>query len=351
MSVLVTLIGFLITIGFIVLIHEGGHFLLAKLSGIWVHELALGFGPAILRFRGRETQYSLRIFPIGGYVRVAGDGSGGEEDERVPPQRLFLNKPPLTRMALVLAGPTMNILAALVIMVLVVGLIRVPYLQVADFPPDSPSRGILQEGDRILSAEGRRIYFLEQFQRAVRERGEAGLPLTVEVERGGQLERLTIQPKFEEGRYIIGVYFTGSELTQRVPFPTSLGVGLLWVKNVVLGFYTGFKGLFTGAIPPGEAFTGPVGIASIIGQSLAEGLLPFLTLLAALSLVVGGLINLIPFPGLDGSRAAFILYELIRGKPIPPQRESLVHYIGLVILMGLVLLITYNDILRLLRGP
>lgn len=350
MSVLISLIGFLITIGFIVLIHEGGHFLLAKLSGIWVHELALGFGPAILRFRTRETQYSLRIFPIGGYVRVAGDGSAGEEDAQVPPQRLFLNKPPLTRMALVLAGPGMNILAALVIMVLVVGLIGVPYLQVAQFPPESPSVGILQEGDRIVSAEGRRIYFLEQFQRAVRERGEAGLPVTIEVERAGQIERFLIQPKLEEGRYIIGVYFTGSELTQRVSFPTSLGIGLLWVKNAILGFYNGFKALFTGAIPPGEAFTGPVGIASIIGQSLAQGLLPFLTLLAALSLVVGGLVNLIPFPGLDGSRAAFILYELVRGRPIPPQRESLVHYIGLVILMGLVLLITYNDILRLLRS-
>lgn len=350
MSALITLFGFLITISFIVLIHEGGHFLLAKLSGIWVHELALGFGPAILRWRARETQYSLRLFPLGGYVRVAGDGAAGGEDAHVPPQRLFLNKPPLTRMALVLAGPLMSILAALVIMVLVVRLIGVPYLQVAQLAAASPSRGILQEGDRLVSAEGRRIYFLEQFQRAVRERGQAGLPVTIEVQRNGQMLAFTIQPKLEEGRYIIGVYFTSSNLTQRAPLPTSLGIGLLWVKNVILGFYIGFKGLFTGAIPPGEAFTGPVGIASIIGESLAQGVLPFLTLLAALSLVVGGLINLIPFPGLDGSRAAFILYELVRGRPIPPQRESLVHYIGLVILMGLVLLITYNDILRLVRG-
>jgi regulator of sigma E protease len=349
MTAFITAAAFLATIGFIVLIHEGGHFLVAKLTKMWVHELALGFGPALLRLRLRETKYSLRLFPIGGYVRVAGDETASEEDARVPPDRLFFNKPPTVRMAMVLAGPVANLLAAVVIIVLVVGAIGIPYLEVDKLSEGSPSAGLLQAGDRIVSAEGKRVYFLEQLQQIVRERGQAGQPVTVEVQRNGQRLSFQIRPKFEEGRYIIGVYFTGSSMTQQVPFPTSLGLGLLWVKNVFLGIYLGFRGLFTGAIPPGEALTGPVGLASIIGESLAQGLLPFFTLVAALSLMIG-VVNLIPFPGLDGSRIAFLSYELVRGRPIPREREGLVHYIGIVILLGLMLLITYNDILKLIRG-
>lgn len=349
MTAFFTAAAFLVTIGFIVLIHEGGHFLVAKLTKMWVHELALGLGPALLRLRLRETKYSLRLFPIGGYVRVAGDETASEEDARVPPDRLFFNKPPTARMAMVLAGPVANLLAAVVIIVLVVGSIGVPYLEVYKLSEGSPSAGLLQPGDRIISAEGKRVYLLEQLQRIVRERGQAGQPVMVEVERDGQRLTFRIRPKLEEGRYIIGVYFTGSSATQPVPFPTSLGLGLLWVKNVLLGIYLGFRGLFTGTIPPGEAFSGPVGIASIIGESLAQGLLPFFTLIAALSLMIG-VMNLIPFPGLDGSRIAFISYELVRGRPIPREREGLVHYIGIIILLGLMLLITYNDILKLIRG-
>lgn len=349
MSILITLVAFLLTIGFIVLIHEGGHFLAAKLTGMWIHELAIGIGPALVRFRIKETQYSLRLFPIGGYVRVAGDETSGDEDAQVPKERLFPNRPPLFRMTMVSAGPLMNVIAAVVIMVSVVGLIGVPYLEVSDLIGGSPSEGILKPGDRILRVGERPIYFARQLQAAVQQRGEAEEPVRIEVRRGDQILNFSLQPVLEEGRYIIGVYFTASEATQRVPFPTNLGIGLLWVKNVIVAYYLGLKGIFTGEIPAGEALTGPVGIASIVGQFVAQGLLPFLTLVAFLNLVIGFL-NLIPFPGLDGSRLGFISYELIRGRPIPPEREGLIHYIGYIILLGLMVLITYNDILRLIRG-
>jgi len=350
MSLLITLAAFLVTISFLVLIHEGGHFLAAKLARIWVHELAIGFGPPLLRFRIGETRYSLRLFLIGGFVRIAGEepASRSEEDARVPEARKFYAKPPLTRMGMVLAGPLSNVLAALLIMILVVGLIGVPYLEVYKFVEGSPAAGLLQPGDRLVAVEGRPIYFIEQLQRAVQRQGERGQPVRLTVEREGELLELAIAPRLEGDRYIIGVYFVGSGTTRRVPFPQNVAIGLVWVKNIIFAMYLAFKGIFTGAISPGEALTGPVGIASIVGQSLAMGLLPFFTLVAALSLIIG-LINLVPFPALDGSRAAFILYELVRGRPIPPEREGLVHYIGFVILMGLLLLITYNDILRLIR--
>lgn len=349
MSILITLGAFLLTIGFIVLIHEGGHFLAAKLTGMWIHELAIGFGPPLVRFRVRETQYSLRLFPIGGYVRVAGDETSGKEDAQVPPERLFPNRPPLSRMAMVFAGPLMNIIAAVGIMVSVVGLIGIPYLEVSDLIEGGPAEGVLKPGDRILKVGDRPIYFAGQLQGAVQQRGEAGEPVRIEVQRDDQILNFSLQPILEEGRYIIGVYFTGSNATRGVPFPTNLGIGLLWVKNVIVAYYFGLKGIFTGEVPAGEALAGPVGIASIVGQFVAQGLLPFVTLVALLNLVIGFL-NLIPFPGLDGSRIGFISYELLRGKPIPPEREGLIHYIGYVILLGLMVLITYNDILRLIHG-
>ena len=349
MSIIITLAAFLITIGFIILIHEGGHFLVAKLTGMWVHELAIGFGPPIFRFRIRETRYSLRLLPIGGYVRVAGDETSAEEDAEVPQERLFPNRPPWSRMAMVLAGPLSNIMAALLIMVLVVGLIGIPYLEVYQVGEGSPAAEFLQPGDQIIAIDNRPLYFLAQLQQAVQRQGEAGLPVALEVQRGEQVLHFSIRPIIDEGRYIIGVYFTGSGTTHRVPFPTNIAVGAIWMKEVVVAQYLGLKAIFTGKVPAGEALTGPVGIASLVGRYFAQGLLPFLTLVALLNLLIG-MLNLVPFPALDGSRAAFILYELVRGKPIPPEREGWVHYIGFIILMGLLLLITYNDILRLLRG-
>ena len=348
MSVLITLLGFLVTIGFIILIHEGGHFLAAKLARMWVHELSLGFGPPLIRFRIKETQYSLRLFPIGGYVRIAGEEPGAEEDAAVPEERKFYARPPLARLGMVLAGPVSNLITAFLIMSFVVGLVGIPYLEVYQFSEGSPAAQVLQVGDRVVAVEGRLLYFITQLQRAVQQKGERGEPVRLTVVRGGEVLKVQVRPRLEGERYLLGIYFIGSSATHRVPFPLNLVTGAVWMKEVIVAQYLGFKAILTGEVPPGEALAGPVGIASLVGQSLSQGLLPFFTLLALLSLVIG-LINLFPFPALDGSRVIFILYELIRGRPIPPEREGLVHYIGFVILMGLLLLITYNDILRLIR--
>jgi len=290
----------------------------------------------------------LRLFPIGGYVRIAGEEPGAEEDAAVPEERRFYARPPLARLGMVLAGPVSNLIAAFLIMTLVVGLVGVPYLQVYRFSEGSPAAQVLQVGDRIVAVEGRPLYFITQLQRVVQQKGERGEPVRLGVARGEGVLEVQVRPYLEEGRYLLGIYFIGSSATHRVPFPLNLAFGAVWMKEVIVAEYRGLKGVITGQVPPGEALAGPVGIASLVGQSLSQGLLPFLTLLALLSLVIG-LINLFPFPALDGSRVVFILYELIRGKPIPPEREGLVHYIGFVILMGLLLLITYNDILRLIR--
>lgn len=345
---IVTIVVFILTIGFLVLIHEGGHLIAAKLAGMWVHQFAIGFGPRLLRFKLKETEYSIRLLPIGGYVRIAGEEEA-EEDKGIPEDRMFYAKPPLTRMSMVLAGPLMNIVAAIVIMVMAVTIIGTPYLEVFELSENSPSTSVLQKGDRIIALEGKEVYFLGQVQQLVQEK--RGDEVELEIQRGEEIRRVSVRPKWspEDNRYLIGVYFTGSQETRKIPFPDNVMIGLVWVKNIIAGIYQTIKGVISGLISPKEAFTGPVGIASIVGQSLALGLLPFFTLVAFLSLIIG-VINLMPFPALDGSRVFFLLYEIIRGKPIPPEKEGLVHYIGFMILIGLMILITYNDIIRLISG-
>jgi len=432
---IITLVAFLATIAFLILVHEGGHFLVAKLAKVWVHQFAIGFGPAIWRYKRKETEYSIRIFPLGGYVKMAGEDKE-EENQSIPKERLFTSKKPFARMAIVSAGPLMNILAALVLMIIVVGAIGIPYLEITGFTEDSSAKPALKIGDKIVRIEGRDIYSAAQVNRLIQSK--SGMPVNIEIMRGSQNLKFTITPKWDSssGRYLLGVTFprfassttnkirslsrgsflaeqglvakdsivqaNGEEITsffsfldavkkaiegdgrllltvkressffnlnleltgktwpevvegvqpelvaRRPGFLASFTVGTSRIWDTLVVFYLSLRAIFAGQIAPGEALSGPIGIASFLGESLKGGLLPFFTLVVILSLNLG-IINLIPFPGLDGSRLGFITYEMIRGKPIPPEKEGWVHYIGFMILIGLMILITYKDILKLLR--
>lgn len=438
---ILTVVAFLLTIAFLVLIHEWGHFFVARRFRVWVHQFAIGFGPALLRYKPGETEYSLRVFPIGGFVRLAGDEPDNEEDKAVPADRLFTAKRPWARMAIISAGSLMNILGAVVLMILAVGLFGVPYLEIADFTEVSAAKEQLAIGDKIVKVDGRNIYTAAQLNSIIQRKaaGPQPQPVTIEVKRGEEVLTFTVTPRWssESQKYLIGVVFpnppasttnkirhldrgaflakqglrrgdkiitangepvysflsfikvlekaiktqsplsllivregqkvsytldlTGieqleealegvqPELDTRRPGPiTSVALGVTRSWEIVVLLYQTAKGMIAGRIPAGEAFTGPVGIASFLGQSLNQGLMSFLMLVAILSLNLG-IINLLPFPALDGSRLLFLTYELIRRKPFPPQKEGWVHYIGFIILIGLMLLITYKDILRLLR--
>ncbi len=434
MTILITILSFIVTIAFLVLIHEWGHFFAARRFGVWVHQFAIGMGPALWKRKMRETEYSLRLLPIGGYVRMAGEDRESAEDKAVPPEQLFTAKPAWQRMIIVFAGPVMNIVAAIFIMIAVVAIFGLPYLEVASFVSiaadrPSPSAGILQIGDKIERVHGETIYSIAQLQRVIRTAGAT--PLEIEVRRGAELLKVLVTPAWSDrdGRYIIGVNFAPSSTTNKiarlasdafltrqglqagdrilsvngVPVQSFWQVRDLLLKNervvllverggqqlalapislagrtemeifkglepelmqrrpnffeaIVMGtqrswdsvvaLYNAVRDIFAQRIAPGEALSGPVGIAGILGQALQFGWMTFLSLIALLSLNLG-LFNLLPIPALDGSRIVFLLIEMIRRKPIPPEREGLVHYIGFVLLMGLIVLITYNDIMRL----
>lgn len=430
--IFLTIIAFIVTIGFLVLIHEGGHFAAARLFGVWVHQFAIGMGPALWRRKGRETEYSIRIFPIGGYVRMAGEDRESTEDQAVPKERLFTSKPAWQRMIIVFAGPVMNIIAAIFLMIVIVGAFGLPYLEVAELVPmpdgsPSPSQGIIQIGDRIERVNGKMVYSAQQLQQIIRNAD--GQPITLELLRNNEHRTVTVQPAWSErdGRYIIGVKFApvstsnviaklepnsflaqqGLQAGDRVLSINNTPIWSFWqmrelllnTQHAVLVVQRGEQQLtltvgvagraelelFSGFEPEvfmrrpsfGQAIivgaqrswdtvvaivewlkslphrfeqasgeiSGPFGIAGVLGQSLQFGLMPFLLVVAVLSLNLG-LFNLLPFPALDGSRIVFLLIEMIRRKPIPPEKEGLIHYIGFLVLIGLILLVTYNDIMR-----
>jgi len=431
MTILVFLGSIIVLVG----VHEAGHFLAAKLSGVLVKEFAIGFGPRLLSYQGRETRYSLRLIPFGGYVRMAGEDRR-ETDEEIRENRILYNKPPYVRAAISLAGPLANLAGAFLVSLVVLWAIGVSMMQVADVVPDSPAAGILQPGDRVRSIGGTPIYDRDDVTEAIQQAGDASTEIV--LERAGETVRVSVTPTFreDEARYVIGAYFltntytneivelapdaplrsagvhvgdhilaidgeevdtaldllthyeeldatVGGDLTvQRgdaildLPLaPTQataeellvdVQFGELGVAQMRPGLFAGLRlaaeqfadnvrllglwarQLISGEIPAGEAIAGPVGLAQLLGQGARMGAVVFFSLLAFLSINFG-LLNLIPFPALDGSRVAFALYEWIRGKPIPPEREGIIHAIGFLILLAVMLLVTYQDIAKLFR--
>jgi regulator of sigma E protease len=432
---MITLLIFLGSIIALVGLHEAGHFFAAKLSGVLVKEFAIGFGPRLLSVRGRETRYSIRAIPFGGYVRMAGEDRR-ETDEAIPENRILYNKPPYVRAAISLAGPLANLMGAFMVGLLVLWGFGAPMLQVADVIPDSPAAEVLLPGDRVRAMSGTAIFDREDVTTVIQRSG--GSPIEIDLERNGEPMRLTVTPTYEEDeeRYVIGAYFLTNTFTNVVgdlvpsaplrlagvregdrviaidgsPVDTALDLithfedsdaladGILTVQrgdvtfdlplsptratagelfggvtfedlgavrrrpgpviglrlgaeqfagNVVL-LATWTRQLISGEVAAAEAIAGPVGLAQLLGQGARMGAVVFFSLLVFLSINFG-LLNLVPFPALDGSRVAFALYEWVRGRPIAPEREGLIHAIGFVILLGVMILVTYQDIVNLFR--
>ena len=416
-------------------LHEAGHFFMARAFGVYIKEFAIGFGPKLFAIQGKETRYSLRLIPFGGYVKMAGEDRL-EDDESIPHDRVLYSKPPYIRALISLAGPSANLLLAFAITLIVIWSMAFPTLQVAEIVPESPASEALQFGDRILEMDGRRILIREQITSAVA--ASKGNPIAILLERAGTRLETIIEPEYieDESRFVIGAYFFPAAFTNELSVigsssplaayelqegdriiavngqPTETAVAIQLATEAALpaielvltilrngeslertlsvgestmvdlfgavefadlgvvfrhaglgegivvasGQFVGYihalveviRSVFAGQVAAGDVFQGPVGVARILGEGIRVSGAYFFTLLAFLSLNFG-LINLVPFPALDGSRAAFALYEWTRGKPIPPQREGIIHAIGFLILIGLMILITYRDIAKLFQ--
>lgn len=330
----------LIMLGVLVMVHEAGHFFVARFCGIEVMEFSIGMGPKIWSRTGKKgTVYSLRAFPVGGYCKFYGE----DEDNEDP--RAY-NKQAVWKRALsVVAGPLMNFVVAIVIVFVFVSAIGEEYLQIQAVNTGEPAQEAgLRPGDALIYVNGSPIMSTAQVTEAIA--ASEGEPVTLTVMREGGYENFQVSPRYSEGMdaYAIGVTIGGGRV--RLPLLTSLQVSVNWNISAVKSIWEALAGLITRGEGV-ENMAGPVGTINMIQQGTRSGGLDMYLKLAAMISINLGIMNLLPIPGLDGSRLIFFGIEAIRRKPVNPNVEGMIHMCGFVLLMLVVVVFTYKDILRI----
>lgn len=333
-----TIILALIMFSILVLVHEGGHFLAAKRAGIKVEEFAIGMGPALLQGKRGETIYSLRAFPLGGFNRMAGMEGPDLDDPRG-----FNRQPVYKRMVVIGAGSGMNFLLALVLFIMVFMVLGIPadVNVVGRVEPGMPAaQAGLSPGDRILQVNNTPVSTWRDMVDLINK--HPGEKLTLLVERGGQQRQVTLtttrDPQSGVGLIGIGPTWARQGLWRSISLGTRQAVEI--TRLIILSLVQ----MVTGKVA--AEVVGPVGIVQLVGQAATYGLANVLNFMAVLSLDLG-IINLLPVPALDGSRLVFLGLEAVRGRPINPEKENFIHLIGFALLMGLLILITYQDLIRI----
>ena len=346
---LTTVLIFVGVLAGIIITHELGHFITAKTFGVEVKEFGIGLPPRLFGVKRGETVYSLNAIPLGGFNKLA-----GEEDPSAP--RSLAGKPFAIRLLVLSAGSLMNFLVPLLLFTIA---FMVPHnmvigeVLVADVASGSPAAVAgIEPGDRIVSINGRPVDNSSDLQRYIQL--GLGRETTVRVEHSDStVEDVNLVPRWRppEGQGAVGIVISMPEATvisQSEPFwkAPSLAVsacvetmGLF--KNAILSMLTGISSL---------TLTGPVGIAQMVGDVARAGMSPLMQFAAFLSINLA-IINILPLPALDGGRITFVILEKIRrGKRISPKTEGLVHFIGFALLIAVIMIITYQDIIRIASG-
>lgn len=334
LTALITVIVFM----FIILVHEFGHFIAAKAVGVTVHEFSIGFGPVIWKKQGKSTLYSLRLFPIGGFVKLEG------EDESSDDPGALNNKPAWKRLIVMAAGAVFNLILGLIVFIgIYANTPEFPTLKIGEFIDEAKGTAtveVLQKGDEIVSFNGKRVYYYKDlsFMGSMKKDDS---PINLTIKRDGQYIDVTINPVRSGERYLIGF----SPQYEKVGFFDAIKYGVMETFFTMRLVLYSLGMLITGEVGISD-MSGPVGASTVIGQAASAGALSLFNIFAMLSVNVG-LFNLIPFPALDGGRIFFLLIEMIRRKPIPPEKEGMVHFIGLILLLILMVFVTSSDIYKL----
>ena len=347
--VITIIIGVLI-LSVILLAHELGHFITAKAVGVKVEEFGLGFPPRLLSFKRGETRYSLNAIPFGGFNKLT-----GEEDPSDP--RSLASKSIGARLLVLSAGSLMNILLALLLFSITY---MVPHevvtgqVMVEEVAANSPAAiAGIEPGDTILSVNNKTVHNIGNLQRYIQLNLGKEIAILVQHD-DSTTEEVQLIPRWKppEGQGATGVLITMPDptiVTQHEPFWRAIPMGVKGLIETTILYKNGMIGVIIGTIP--AEFVGPVGIAQMTGEvAVKAGISPLLEFAAFISLILG-ILNIFPLPALDGGRIAFVLLEGIRrGKRVSPKMEGLVHTVGFVLLMGLLLAITYQDIIRIISG-
>ena len=337
--------------GIVIMFHELGHFLFAKLFKVKVNEFSIGMGPAIFKKKKGDTEYAVRILPIGGYVSMEG------EDENSEDERAFNNKPLWQRIIIVAAGATVNLIMGVIIVAIMLcqsDLIGTP--QISKFYDNATSAASgLEVGDKLVKINGKRVY--SQYDVTfLMMRDDDGI-MDFVVKRDGENVELK-NVKFEtspiEGQdnlieihydfYIVGVKPTFWSVTKNAVLESISIARMVWVS--LFDLLTGRYGL--------SEVSGPIGVVNYIADAASESSAamdptPLLTIMALIAINIG-LFNLLPIPALDGGRLFFMLVELIIRRPVPQKFEKWVHAVGMLLLLVFMAVVSFKDIVSLIRG-
>ncbi len=352
----ITILTFVIVLGVLIFIHEFGHYIVAKKTGIRVEEFALGFGPRIFSRQKGETLYSIRLIPLGGFCNMTGefppDDDVDEEEMRIYRQaeqegRCFHQKSIWKRFLVIFMGPFMNFFLAALIFILIFSVFGLPVDSskstiIGELDPSKPAAEAgLKPGDKIISVADKEVKSWEDMAKIIHN--STGEEINIRFNRKGEIKSISVIPEYNKDidAGVVGIY--PRLIREKVGIFKAIKLGIYQTYRVIYFTIVGFIQMISQRST--EGLGGPVMIASIVGQAARVGLSNLLNWMAIISINLG-IINLLPFPALDGGRILFIIFEIIRGKPVPPEKEGFVHFIGFIILITLMIFIIYRDIVR-----
>ncbi|MDD5923125.1 MAG: RIP metalloprotease RseP [Eubacteriales bacterium] len=319
--------------------HELGHFIAAKSVGVQVNEFSFGMGPAVWKKERGETLYAVRIFPIGGYCAMEGE----DEDSGSAGSRAFVNKKPWQKIYVLAAGAFMNVVICLLTLTIMAGVYGVPTTTLSEVTNGSPAyEAGIRSGDTILKVNGAEVHSWRQVTSALGSL-DGSKKLTVTYQRDGKNETVSMKSEKIDGQYRIGI---SSRLSKKPGLV--LLAGFQETGQMAGMIFQGLRMLISGGSSISD-LSGPVGIVTVVHSTTRYGISYFFSLMALISVNLA-VINLLPLPALDGGRILFVFVRWIARGKITDKQEGIVHFVGFVLLMLLTVIVTWNDIVRLIRG-
>ncbi|MBO8433785.1 MAG: RIP metalloprotease RseP [Tyzzerella sp.] len=358
LSSIVPIIIAILVFSILVVVHEFGHYIVAKKSGIFVEEFAVGMGPTLISKKIGETVYSIRAFPLGGFCKMLG------EDESIDDDRAFNSKSVYKRMAVIFAGPFMNFVLALIICIGIVGRSGFALPVVAGLVEEANAiTSGVEIGDEIVKLNNKHVSVYEDISMFMLE--NQGETVDVTVKRNGEKLTIPVEPyKTDDGRWILGfnptiktgIFDKDYDGFDKANIIETLKTGFDTMVFYVRSTVDGFVKLITLNVSMDDV-AGPIGIIEVVGESYEEGMkhsigtaIANISYIGALLSANLGAINLFPIPALDGGRLVFLIIEALRGKPLNPEKEGMIHFIGFALLMAFMVFIAYNDISKIFGG-
>lgn len=329
--------------GILILIHEAGHFLFARLFRVTVHEFAIGMGPKVISHTSKKTgiAYSLRLLPFGGFVSMAG------EDEESDDPNAFNKKPVWQRFIITAAGAAVNLVAGILVMGILVATSRaLPSTTIHSFDENSTSVQYLQAKDQITAVDGTRVYTFNDLLYEIMRKGVE--PIDITVKRNGT--EITVADVVFPTITDSGVVFGNVDFIPYAEAKTPLNIlkhACVRSASTIKMIWESLYDLVSGRYGV-EAVSGPVGVTQAMSEAASTGIANLVYLAVVISMNLG-IMNLLPLPALDGGRLVFLLVEGIRRKPVSPRIEGYIHFAGLAVLMLLMVLVTFKDIIGLIR--